>query len=303
MLSFRRRKWVLSLITIQTGYGWLQDLHDMTVRQVNGRNTVTPKPETEEYNIRNFVYSRHRPFHPRRLYELIYDKFILQHEEEDEDEDEDRDEEEMEMDAPESYNQGSAADSDMDTDSDPDAKSDLSPAQPPTATILATKRTSALFSRLFRSKGEFWLATRPYAAGEWSQAGAILTLRGGRPWFAVTPAEEYLTGNPDIDALVAHDLNRGGVYGDRRQELVFIGEDLDVVGLERVLDQCLLTEDEWDRFGAVMRSGDGVNGVGKREVREKERELCELFEDGFPDWPAAGLEHNHAVGEECGQDA
>lgn len=32
----------------QTGYGWLQDLHDMTLRQVNGKNIVTPKPETEE---------------------------------------------------------------------------------------------------------------------------------------------------------------------------------------------------------------------------------------------------------------
>lgn len=33
----------------QTGYGWLQDLHDMTVREINGRKKVTPKPETEEY--------------------------------------------------------------------------------------------------------------------------------------------------------------------------------------------------------------------------------------------------------------
>jgi G3E family GTPase len=32
----------------QTGYGWLQDLHAMTVREVNGRKMVTPKPETEE---------------------------------------------------------------------------------------------------------------------------------------------------------------------------------------------------------------------------------------------------------------
>jgi len=32
----------------QTGYGWLQDLHEMTLRQVNGKKTVAPKPETEE---------------------------------------------------------------------------------------------------------------------------------------------------------------------------------------------------------------------------------------------------------------
>jgi len=35
----------------QTGYGWLQDLHEMTVRQVNGKKMVTPKPETEEWVI------------------------------------------------------------------------------------------------------------------------------------------------------------------------------------------------------------------------------------------------------------
>ena len=32
----------------QTGYGWLQDLHAMTLREINGRKTITPKPETEE---------------------------------------------------------------------------------------------------------------------------------------------------------------------------------------------------------------------------------------------------------------
>ena len=32
----------------RTGYGWLQDLHEMTVREVNGKKMVTPKPETEE---------------------------------------------------------------------------------------------------------------------------------------------------------------------------------------------------------------------------------------------------------------
>lgn len=32
----------------QTAYGWLQDLHEMTVRDMNGRKVITPKPETEE---------------------------------------------------------------------------------------------------------------------------------------------------------------------------------------------------------------------------------------------------------------
>lgn len=39
---------MFNLELAQTGYGWLQDLHAMTVREVNGRTMVTPKPETEE---------------------------------------------------------------------------------------------------------------------------------------------------------------------------------------------------------------------------------------------------------------
>mgnify|MGYP000915930941 CR=1 FL=1 len=60
---------------------------------------------------------------------------------------------------------------------------------PPNATILANKRAHPTLSRLFRSKGEFYLATRPHRAGDWSQAGAMLTLTGGRAWFC--------TGGPD----------------------------------------------------------------------------------------------------------
>ena len=40
-----------------------------------------------------------------------------------------------------------------------------------------------MFKGLLRSKGFFWLATRPNLHGEWSQAGTMLTLQGGGPWF------------------------------------------------------------------------------------------------------------------------
>lgn len=39
---------LFNLVVAQTGYGWLQDLHAMTIREVNGKKMVTPKPETEE---------------------------------------------------------------------------------------------------------------------------------------------------------------------------------------------------------------------------------------------------------------
>ncbi|KAI6791896.1 hypothetical protein KC361_g7017 [Hortaea werneckii] len=284
---------MFNLEAAQTGYGWLQDLHEMTLRQVNGKRTVTPKPETEEYNVRNFVYVRRRPFNPRRLFELIYDKFILQ-QPADEDEDDGQDEDAEDGDV--SMDEQDVADGTDEEDGD-DEMNDA-PALPDTATILANKRASPLFARLFRSKGEIYLATRPNQAGEWSQAGGMLTINGGRPWFAVTDHNEWETGNAEIDALVQHDMKAGGLYGDRRQELVFIGEKLDIEGLEKVLDACLLNDEEYAEWEEVMKKGSGPNTTDLEERREKEDELCQIFEDGFFEWVQPGeegdMDHDHA---------
>lgn len=324
----------------QTGYGWLQDLHAMTVREVNGKNVVTPKPETEEYNVQSFIYSRQRPFHPRRLFALLYDKFILQleqpededYEEDDDDEEEDdEDEEDEEMaDVEDAQSVGSSSGSANEGSTrseqsshstaytvpsprpfekqkptaaatqaaDGDDSMALDPLDmPPNEEILANKRAHPTLSRLFRSKGEFLLATRPHRAGDWSQAGAMLTMAGGRPWFCTLPAEEYTTGEADVDALVQHDIAKGGEWGDRRQELVFIGEGLDHAGLQAMLDNCLLTDAEFADWERVMR--DPAHGDDIEKLKEA---LQELFDDGFPDWAGEpGDEddhegHNHSHG-------
>ncbi|RFU80760.1 family inorganic phosphate transporter [Trichoderma arundinaceum] len=318
---------LFNLEVAQSGYGWLQDLHAMTVREVNGRNVVTPKPETEEYNVQSFIYTRYRPFHPRRLFALLYDKFILQMEHpDDEDEDEDDDDEDRdegegnELDTEDAemvdYEDVTSINSSLGDITEPHPSSspshapstpetapsvhdeskdtntmDLDPLVPPSnETILANKRAHPTLARLFRSKGEFLLATRPHRAGEWSQAGAMLTLTGGRPWFCTLPPEEYTTGSDDVDALVKHDIAKGGEWGDRRQEIVFIGEGLDHDALEEMLDECLLTDGEYDAWKGVMRK-DGIEEEERREALE------ELFEDGFPDWPGDGEEghegHDH----------
>ncbi|KAM0254513.1 hypothetical protein ACHAQJ_006733 [Trichoderma viride] len=308
---------LFNLEVAQSGYGWLQDLHAMTVREVNGRNVVTPKPETEEYNVQSFVYTRYRPFHPRKLYALLYDKFILQMEHPDEEDDNDDEGEEEERSDTEdaemvgyediqsinSYS-GNVTDQDASTcpshsPSTPETAPSLghdgkgtnttdqeSMIMPSSETVLANKRAHPTLARLFRSKGEFLLATRPHRAGEWSQAGAMLTLTGGRPWFCTLPAEEYTTGSEDVDALVKHDIAKGGEWGDRRQEIVFIGEGLDHEALEDMLDACLLTDDEYEGWKGVMRK-DGVEEEERREMLE------ELFEDGFPDWAGDGEEEGH----------
>jgi hypothetical protein len=307
---------MFSLERAQTGYGWLQDLHAMTLRQVslvsenmavpiltvkqvNGKSVITPKPETDEYNIRNFIYSRTRPFHPRRLFKLLHDKFIMQleHPDYDDDDDDDGDENDQGGEEDDAMSDDPSEPTDLDMK---DAEDDASPPDdmvpPPNDVILANKRASPVFRHLFRSKGEFFLATRPHRAGEWSQAGAMITMTGGRPWFCTLPEEQYLTGDEDVDKLVRWDIAKGGEWGDRRQELVFIfgGDGLEDgrAALEAALDECLLTDEEFDKWVGVMRD-EGVEG---HEARQEK--LQHLFEDGFPDWSEDGDglddgEHHH----------
>lgn len=277
--------------------------------------------------MRSFIYTRHRPFHPRRLWVLLRDKFILQLEHPDDDDDEDKeDEEEYERNERDVDMIDSPAAEDTPSDAEQDAE-DASPgprsrsltsssssshsttqtvpspassskktrqvserpdeemssassadmSAPPDDVILSTKRQHPVLARLFRSKGEFFLATRPHRAGEWSQAGAMLTMSGGRPWFCTLAPEEYTTGDAEVDGLVQHDIAKGGEWGDRRQELVFIGERLDHVALEAMLDECLLSDAEFGEWEEVMRDA-RLDGGEKREALE------DIFEDGFPAW-------------------
>jgi G3E family GTPase len=138
--------------------GWLDSL-------------VHHTPETEEYGIGNFIYSRRRPFHPERFHRLL--------------------------------SQG--------------------------------------WPGVIRSKGLFWLATRPDHAGFWSQAGAIARNQcAGRFWAAVP--EEQRPSDPG--SVEARAKSWREPWGDRRQEIVLIGQGLDRRELETMLDEALLTDME-----------------------------------------------------------
>lgn len=94
---------------------------------------------------------------------------------------------------------------------------------------------------VLRSKGLVWLANRESQAGLWSQAGQCCRLGSAGLWRSAVPCEAW----PDDPEEVAEIESRfSGPAGDRRQELVWIGQDLDRAGLEEVLDACLLTDDE-----------------------------------------------------------
>jgi G3E family GTPase len=97
------------------------------------------------------------------------------------------------------------------------------------------------YGKLIRSKGYFWLATRPEFAGQWSQAGGIARYGfAGMFWKAIPK-----TNWPDDEEYLASIEEKWiEPFGDMRQELVFIGQNLDEKSMIQALDQCLLKEDE-----------------------------------------------------------
>lgn len=97
-------------------------------------------------------------------------------------------------------------------------------------------------SGVLRSKGFCWLATRHDEALLWSQAGCSVTLGPEGHWWAAVPQDDW----PDDEAeRVAVMEDFAGPYGDRRQELVFIGIDIDRQAIERQLELCLLSDEEF----------------------------------------------------------
>ncbi|KAH6638832.1 cobalamin synthesis protein [Boeremia exigua] len=265
--------------------GWLRSLHEMTVMDVQGRKRVAPKPETLEYGIGSFVYRARRPFDPLKLYRLIEGMFILLQEEPEDEDDDDDNEEDGESDA-----DSASDDNTVSAGSDSDKVTDDEDDNPPMSDkeILANKKASPYFGGLHRSKGIFWLATRPFQMGSWSTAGAMLTLGSEMPWFCCVPEEDW---GADADTMTAIQKDFEGEWGDRRQELVFIGEGLDVDGLTKVLDSCLLSRAEMRKWEKVMYDG-------KMDMEAKEERLVEIWDDGYwAEWARAEEEdhegHNH----------
>jgi len=92
-----------------------------------------------------------------------------------------------------------------------------------------------------RSKGFFWLATRPGIVGEWSTAGPILNLGAIGTWWATVPRAQW-PDHPETRQQIESEWDPQ--FGDRRQELVFIGQNLDRDAFVARLDGALLTDDE-----------------------------------------------------------
>jgi G3E family GTPase len=133
------------------------------------------------------------------------------------------------------------------------------------ARFWALLQDPATWLGVLRSKGFFWLASRSRVAGLWSHAGGSASCEAAGMWYAALPEDEW----PDEDEA-REQLRADWVepWGDRRQELVFIGTDVDESELRAKLDDALLTETE-------------LAGGPERWVN---------LHDPFPEW----TDHHHA---------
>ncbi len=97
---------------------------------------------------------------------------------------------------------------------------------------------------VIRAKGHFWLATRPDWVAEFSLAGALSKVGPLGTWWAAVPENRW-PEHPQARAYVTR--HWAEPFGDRRQELVFIGSGMDQMAITAALDTALIgTETAFD---------------------------------------------------------
>ena len=107
------------------------------------------------------------------------------------------------------------------------------------------RELGATWPGVLRSKGFFWLASRPDVQAMWSQAGLSVMLEPLSLWYCALPEDEW---DLESDAERAELESRWDpVVGDRHIEIVFIGIDMDEADIRRRLDAAVLTGREFEQ--------------------------------------------------------
>ena len=97
---------------------------------------------------------------------------------------------------------------------------------------------------IIRSKGLFWLASRPDQALVWSQAGGSLKAEGAGGWWASMLYHERRKYLPFLENQKQIEKDWDKKFGDRKNEIVFIGQEMDKEKIRQELDQCLSSDEE-----------------------------------------------------------
>lgn len=97
---------------------------------------------------------------------------------------------------------------------------------------------------IIRSKGLFWIASRPDEALNWSQAGGSLRAESAGVWWVSMPFRQRIQYASFVHNQQIIESRWDKRFGDRQNELVFIGQDLNQKLIEVELEACLCTEAE-----------------------------------------------------------
>ena len=98
------------------------------------------------------------------------------------------------------------------------------------------------FDTLLRAKGFAWLATHCEVQAVFALAGQKCSLVPGTLWWGAIPKDEWPEGLEEAIAPLWKEP-----YGDRQQELVIIGQEMDIPAIEEALKNCLLTDSEYEK--------------------------------------------------------
>jgi G3E family GTPase len=99
-------------------------------------------------------------------------------------------------------------------------------------------------STIIRSKGLFWIAARPKEALNWSQAGGSLRADKAGVWWCSMPYGERIKHAGFVENQQHIEAKWDKRFGDRENELVIIGQQMDKETILKELEACLCTEAE-----------------------------------------------------------
>jgi G3E family GTPase len=142
--------------------------------------------------------------------------------------------------------------------------------------------SSSSSSSLLRAKGYVWLQGRDWIFGEWDQAGVSVSIEPGGPWFCVLP-EDAWPESPEVREVALRDCQYE--HGDKRQEIVFIGEKCILKGLKDALDSCLVStynsgdDDDDEKWFVAWPSLDELLGLDGGDNNNNKNNYYEDKED------------------------
>jgi G3E family GTPase len=181
------------------------------LQSIKSNSGEHPHSESDEYGISSFVYNARRPFHPKRLYDWICQYFV--------------------------FNSDIADFKDTLEYKLGEASLDIVNEK----ARHCGKECKLRYGMITRSKGFAWLASRDEYMCEWSSAGRLVSLTPSLPWFADEKKENWNISDEEAKEVEKAFL---APFGDRRQELVFIGSGLNIDLITSDLNNCLLSNRE-----------------------------------------------------------